>query len=72
MMTWLVINAVLFGLFSTLPAPGQFSIDAESMAITGKPAKTVIACTYLYVASFATTWGPVSWSKGNQKLVSMI
>ncbi|KAL4973072.1 hypothetical protein BDW66DRAFT_154152 [Aspergillus desertorum] len=24
-------------------------------------AKGVIACTYLFVASFALTWGPVSW-----------
>ena len=62
MMTWLVVNAVLFGCFSRTPAPGQFSTDAESMSITGKPAKAIIACTYLFVASFAPTWGPVSWS----------
>lgn len=61
MMTWLVINAALLGHFSVTPYPGEFSNAAESMSITGAPAKAVIACTYLFVASYAPTWGPVSW-----------
>ena len=32
------------------------------MAISGAPAKAVIASTYLFVASYAPTWGPVSWT----------
>jgi MFS family permease len=61
MMTWLVINAALLGHFSVKPYPGEFNNAAESMSITGAPAKAVIACTYLFVASYAPTWGPVSW-----------
>lgn len=61
MMTWLFINAALFAHYSVKPRPKQFPSAAESMSITGAPAKAVIACTYLFVASFAPTWGPVSW-----------
>jgi sugar porter (SP) family MFS transporter len=59
---WLSINAGLFATYSTPPAPGEFPSAAESMKITGAPAKAVIASTYLFVASFAPTWGPVSWT----------
>jgi MFS family permease len=60
MMLWLYINAGLLATYSTVPNP-PFAIKAESMLIQGKPAKAVIACTYLFVASYAPTWGPVSW-----------
>ena len=43
------------------PAGGLNGIAAESWVLTGKPSKVVIACSYLFVASFAPTWGPVSW-----------
>ncbi|KIY46119.1 sugar transporter [Fistulina hepatica ATCC 64428] len=29
--------------------------------INGAPSKGVIACSYLFVASYAITWGPVGW-----------
>jgi MFS family permease len=29
--------------------------------VTGPPATAVIACTYLFVARFAPTWGPTAW-----------
>jgi len=61
MLVWLVINAGLLGAYSVPPYKGQFSSAAESMYITGAPSKAVIACTYLFVASYAPTWGPVSW-----------
>ena len=61
MMTWLVINAALLGHYSVPPGVNEFNNAAESMSITGHPAKAVIACTYLFVASYAPTWGPVSW-----------
>jgi MFS family permease len=61
MALWLFINAGLFATYSTKPGPTEFSSKAESMKIVGAPAKAVIACTYLFVASFAPTWGPVSW-----------
>lgn len=31
------------------------------MLLSGAAAKGLIACTYLFVASYAPTWGPVSW-----------
>ncbi|TGO18265.1 hypothetical protein BTUL_0011g00710 [Botrytis tulipae] len=61
MMLWLFINAGLLATYGTVPYKGQFSSAAESISITGTPSKAVIACTYLFVASYAPTWGPVSW-----------
>jgi sugar porter (SP) family MFS transporter len=62
MCTMLAINAGLFAVYSRPARPGEFVSTAESMAISGAPAKAVIAATYLFVASFASTWGPVSWT----------
>ena len=61
MMIWLFVNAGLLATYGKVPYKGQFNNSAESISITGAPAKAVIACTYLFVASFAPTWGPVSW-----------
>jgi len=61
MMTWLIVNAALLGHYAKVPYPNQFPSKSESMSITGAPSKAVIACTYLFVASYAPTWGPVSW-----------
>lgn len=62
MATWLFANAGLMATYGS-PAPpgGVDGIAEQSWIIRGAPAKAVIACTYLFVASFATTWGPVSW-----------
>lgn len=49
MMLWLFLNAGLLGGFGRVPYPGQFDTDAESISITGAPAKAVIAFTYLFV-----------------------
>lgn len=62
MTLWLSLNAGLFAVYSRPPEPGEFDTDAESMVITGTPARAVIASTYLFVASYAPTWGPVSWT----------
>jgi len=62
MCLWLSVNAGLFATYSRPARPGEFTSSAESMAIAGAPAKAVIASTYLFVASFACTWGPVSWT----------
>lgn len=61
MCLWLCVNAGLFAVYSRPAFPGEFPSDAESMAISGPAAKAVIASTYLFVASYAPTWGPVSW-----------
>lgn len=59
---WWFLCAGLMGSYGS-PAPpgGVDGVAEESWTITGKPAKVVIACSYLVVASFAPTWGPVSW-----------
>ncbi|KAJ9132283.1 High affinity glucose transporter [Pleurostoma richardsiae] len=61
MCLWLCINAGLFAVYSHKPDP-PFPSPSESMQISGAPAKAIIASTYLFVASFAPTWGPVSWT----------
>ncbi|PSS13107.1 hypothetical protein M430DRAFT_265027 [Amorphotheca resinae ATCC 22711] len=61
MLTFLAINAGVLAVHGKKPYRGQFDSSAESISITGPPAKAVIACTYLFVASYAPTWGPVSW-----------
>jgi len=60
MMIWLFANAGIFATYS-VPANGRFASAAESMSITGPPSKAIIACSFLFVASYAPTWGPVSW-----------
>lgn len=60
MCLWLCVNAGLFATYST-PMDGNHNA-AVSMKIRGAPAKAVIASTYLFVASFAPTWGPISWT----------
>lgn len=62
MCLWMCCNAGLFAVYSRPTFPGEFASDAESMSISGAPAKAVIACTYLFVASYSPTWGPVSWT----------
>lgn len=62
MCLFLSLTAALFASYSRPARPGEFPSASESMAITGAPAKAVIACTYLFVATFAATWGPVSWT----------
>jgi Sugar (and other) transporter len=40
---------------------GVNGIPEASTAVHGAASKALIACSYLFVASFAPTWGPVSW-----------
>lgn len=49
MMVWLFVNAGLLASYGRVPYPGEFDTDAESISISGPPAKAVIACTYLFV-----------------------
>lgn len=63
MTLWMSVNAGLFGVYSRPATEADgFTSASESMAISGAPAKAVIASTYLFVASFAPTWGPTSWT----------
>jgi len=62
MCIWLVCNAAILGGLGTDPGPdGVGGIKEASVQVTGSASKAVIACSYLFVASYAPTWGPVSW-----------
>lgn len=62
MATWMFANAGLMASYGKPAPPGGLNNIAEqSWEISGAPARAVIACTYLFVASYAPTWGPVSW-----------
>jgi sugar porter (SP) family MFS transporter len=61
MAIWLFANA---GILATkgIPHPEGFGGTREATTqVTGAASKAVIACSYLFVASYAPTWGPVSW-----------
>ena len=59
MALWMFTNGGLLAVHAT---ESDSSVAAQSMELSGGPAKGLIACTYLFVASFAPTWGPVSWT----------
>lgn len=61
MMIWMFANAGLLGGYGTVVPGGINHVAEESMRVSGAPAQGLIACTYLFVASYAPTWGPVSW-----------
>lgn len=59
MMTWLFANAGILATYGTPPPPGH--LPEVQVSVSGAASKAVIACSYLFVASYAPTWGPVSW-----------
>lgn len=63
MMTWLFISGSVQGAYGAPNPRTDPTLDDISWVLMGNPAasKAVIACSYLFVASFATTWGPTSW-----------
>ncbi|KAL4898140.1 general substrate transporter [Aspergillus ambiguus] len=62
MLTFMFANGGLMASYGhAAPSGGLGGIPAQSWIIRGPPSKGVIACTYLFVASYAITWGPVSW-----------
>lgn len=66
MMTWLFVSGALQQYYGE-PNVGSIRNDQNS-AITwivhdNRPASSaIVACSYLFVATFATTWGPTSWT----------
>lgn len=61
MCLWMFATGGIMGQYGHYVPGGIDGVKAVSWSVTGPPAKGVIACTYLFVASFAPTWGPVSW-----------
>ena len=62
MMTWLFANGGILKSYGQWAGPdGVGGTPEASWSVSGPPSKAVIACSYLFVASYAPTWGPVSW-----------
>lgn len=61
MMTFMFANAGIMGGTGTVVPGGIDGVPQQSMEVSGAPAQGLIACTYLFVASYAITWGPISW-----------
>lgn len=61
MSVFMFCNAGIMGGTGEVVPGGVEGIAVESMRVSGAPAQALIACTYLFVASYAPTWGPVSW-----------
>lgn len=59
--TWMYANAGLMATYGVIVPGGVNNVASQSMRVSGAPAKALIACTYLFVASYAPTWGPISW-----------
>ncbi|PYH91549.1 general substrate transporter [Aspergillus ellipticus CBS 707.79] len=55
-------NGAIMAVHGVVVPGGIDGVAAESMRLHGPPAKGLIACTFLFVASYAPTWGPVSWT----------
>jgi len=49
-------NAGILAQHGTPEPNGIDNIREATTSVTGAPAKAVIACTYLFVASFAPSW----------------
>lgn len=62
MLTWQYANGALLVSYGHYAGPkGVNDIPEASYQVNGPASKAVIACSYLFVASYAPTWGPVSW-----------
>ncbi|KAL0934087.1 MFS glucose [Colletotrichum truncatum] len=66
MMTWLFISGALQQYYGSPNTDETRTPENESVSwlvIGNKPASAaIVSCSYLFVATFATTWGPVSWT----------
>lgn len=61
MMSFMFANAGIMGGTGIVRPDGVNGVPQQSMEVSGAPAQGLIACTYLFVASYAITWGPISW-----------
>ncbi|EGS20151.1 uncharacterized protein CTHT_0046580 [Thermochaetoides thermophila DSM 1495] len=66
MMTWLFISGALqqyYGQPNTAQTRTPQNADITWLILNNRPVSSaIVACSYLFVATFATTWGPVSWT----------
>ncbi|KAI1211362.1 general substrate transporter [Annulohypoxylon truncatum] len=62
MMVFLFISGALLAIFGQ-PNTGQGNIDITWVVVDNVPASSaIVASSFLFVAAFATTWGPTSWA----------
>lgn len=63
MMSFLFISGAIQAAYGETNTDPDTKADV-SWVIKGHPSasKGVVACSYLFVATFATTWGPTSWT----------
>ncbi|KAI1760652.1 general substrate transporter [Hypoxylon sp. FL1150] len=62
MMLLLLISGTLQAAYGQ-PNDGRGNYDVTWIVLDNKPASTaIVACSYLFVATFASTWGPTSWT----------
>lgn len=63
MATWLFTTGALQATYGNPnPDPTDKDISWVVPKQHGAVSKAIVACSYLFVASFATTWGPTSWT----------
>ncbi|KAL2262776.1 hypothetical protein VTK26DRAFT_70 [Humicola hyalothermophila] len=66
MMTWLFISGALqqyYGQPNTDETRTPQNSDITWIVHDNRPVSSaIVSCSYLFVATFATTWGPVSWT----------
>ncbi|KAG7286416.1 MFS sugar transporter [Staphylotrichum longicolle] len=66
MMTWLFISGALqqyYGQPNTAETRTAENSDITWIVHDNRPVSSaIVSCSYLFVATFATTWGPVSWT----------
>ncbi|KAL1910699.1 high affinity glucose transporter [Sporothrix stenoceras] len=66
MMTWLFISGALqqyYGQPNTAETRNSTNSDITWIVLDNRPVSSaIVACSYLFVATFATTWGPTSWT----------
>ncbi|OAA65498.1 Sugar/inositol transporter [Niveomyces insectorum RCEF 264] len=66
MMTWLFISGALqqyYGQANTALTRNSTNSDITWIVLNNRPVSSaIVACSYLFVATFATTWGPISWT----------
>lgn len=61
MAVWMFTNAGILSTKGFKPDPALHFPKEVQVQVTGSASTALIACTYLFVASYAPTWGPVSW-----------
>jgi len=61
MAIWLFANAGILASYGVHRPDGIDGTLEATTEVSGAASKAVIACSYLFVASFAPSWGPVSW-----------